>query len=107
MATEWDYHSAWQDNEGNEDTGYWDYNGYNYAMTADHNCHALAMHYSMMMVRSKKKITIGPRYFPTAMCDDSDDDEQEANDRQRHHRGAQFNMQMYSKCMSTRHQDQT
>ena len=68
MATGWEYNAAWNGG-GDEDNGeqdeYYDYyNGYNYALTNNHNYQAPAMHYSMMMVKSNDVVTIGPKYFP-------------------------------------------
>ena len=40
------------------------------------------MHYSMMLTKSKKAITTGPKHFPTEMCDsEGDETEEEEEDR--------------------------
>ena len=83
LASESECNAAWHGG-GEEDNGEYDnyYNydfAYNYALTNNHNDQQLAMHYSMVLTKSKTAITIGAKYF-TADMYDGDEDEIEAEE---------------------------
>ena len=74
VAIDMEYAAAWGD-ESYSGNDYGDYcydcnDGRNYAVTNDQDWLMPTKHYSMMLTKASKPITIGPKYFPAGMYDE-------------------------------------